>query len=718
MIPISEELRNLFMSGQRQVMRITTPGGGGADTVVYAVVDGTDTYPLSQLQLDGSEIYGTPNTRWHTWGSRNFFATGGFTLTEADIVQGGLTIDSYSMSTNRVEIGAAVASELTLHLTNPSGAFDDVYFEGVELHVELGVKDWSTDDEIQWMSLGFFVVDDEPESLQSIELTALDRMTFFDVRVDWDKFTFPVTLKDLVERSCEICDVPLLTNMASLPNAGYIISKAPAVDCDYRNIIQWAAFLTATCAMIDENGNLVFRWYEQTNIQLTTSNRYSHRLARDDVNVTGLRYTNDDGSEYLCGTDDYTVDFAGCAILVNTPEVALLNVWNAIKDFTYRPFEAVIKSAPFLQPLDMIEYVEADGTTHDCIVSAITFTGNQSTPLSGKGESNASAARAKQSAFTREQSARVDDASKHATDYLASDDHGLMIVDMSDGTVYTPSSVPEGVKNTYIDSDSFDVRDGTKTLASFGETSTIGNTEDGLTVEIKPGEFNIFDGDTVAIAKFRSRNIYDGRAFVTVSITNTDGVQTVFYSTYVISEIVGCSVISTGEPYEIPTKVEGSDYAFKFQTAPTEPVRVQLYTYETIYDICIGTRTSNYSNRSISVGYNNSPYGAEAVLIGANNESYTNYALGFGHNLEIDMTGPRGVELAQTVVGRYNVQKSGDDAAFIIGTGNRFARKNAVEITPDDDILIHLDTNAAGTTTDGELVAALTALGWLNDVTE
>lgn len=72
---------------------------------------------------------------------------------------------------------------------------------------------------------------------------------------------------------------------------------------------------------------------------------------------------------------------------------------------------------------------------------------------------------------------QAQEARKEANNYLSSDNTGIMVADMTDGTFYTPSTVPAGTKNTFIDNDSFDVRDGQTVLASFGESSQIGRSE-------------------------------------------------------------------------------------------------------------------------------------------------------------------------------------------------------------------------------------------------
>ena len=70
--------------------------------------------------------------------------------------------------------------------------------------------------------------------------------------------------------------------------------------------------------------------------------------------------------------------------------------------------------------------------------------------------------------------ADINEAKKTANNYLSADNTGIMVADMTDGNTYTPGTVPSGTKNTFIDEDSFQVRDGQETLASFGETSQIG----------------------------------------------------------------------------------------------------------------------------------------------------------------------------------------------------------------------------------------------------
>ena len=63
------------------------------------------------------------------------------TITEADIKDGGLLLNRYCASGERIEVGSAIAGELSLQLNNKDGKFNSVKFEGAELYVTMGVKD-------------------------------------------------------------------------------------------------------------------------------------------------------------------------------------------------------------------------------------------------------------------------------------------------------------------------------------------------------------------------------------------------------------------------------------------------------------------------------------------------------------------------------------------------------------------------------------------------
>lgn len=341
MYPVTEEIENHFQFGGRQLTRITFRNG---------------------------------QTTLH--------------LTESDIIQGGLTIDRYSMTGNKIELGSGISSELTLKLRNYEGTFDEVNFEGAELFVEIGVKDWSNPDSaVTYIPCGYFIIDEPPRTLATISISALDRMCKFAHWVDMNLLAFPITIENLVKAVCQICGVTLKTDLTAFPNYNWVVeSTFTGEGVTYQSIIQWCAYVLGACAYVDYDGELVFAWYQNTGFEISPSNRYNSDLLENDIQITGLLYTNEQNQEYLFGTKDYAIENQCNILLQNNISEALTPIWNVVQNFRYRPFTANIKPAPFLYPLDGVIFVDKNGNRVNSCITHITYTLNGACTVSAQGE--------------------------------------------------------------------------------------------------------------------------------------------------------------------------------------------------------------------------------------------------------------------------------------------------------------------------------------------
>lgn len=332
-----------------------------------------------------------------------------FTITDADIIQGGLKIDRYCVTNSKIEVGSAVASELSLKLRNYDGKFNDVSFEGAVLNVKIGIKlssvldgatlgkgilgrmilgSASSDQDVAYVPCGLFIVDTPPRKLSTINISALDYMVLLDREVNASALSFPVHVDALIQKICSICNVTLATDVSVLPNHYFSIGGLPDTNqkLTYRQLLQWCAQLTGTCAFMDGSGRLVLKWYEQTGVTITASERYASDMLENDITITGFTCDDGKGNTYLSGTADYTLDLSDCGFLTNAYEGVLKELQTARGGFAYRPYSATIKSAPYLFPLDMIRYKDKDGVVHDTIVTNVTLALNCNTAISGAGE--------------------------------------------------------------------------------------------------------------------------------------------------------------------------------------------------------------------------------------------------------------------------------------------------------------------------------------------
>ena len=354
-----------------------------------------------------------------------------FTITESDIIQGGLKIDRYCVTNSKIEVGSAVASELSLKLRNYDGKFNDVSFEGAVLNVKIGIKlssvlesatlgkgilrrmilgSASSDQDVAYVPCGLFIVDTPPRKLSTISISALDYMVLFDREVNASALSFPIHVDALIQKICSICNVTLATDVSVLPNHYFSIGGLPDTNqtLTYRQLLQWCAQLTGTCAFMDGSGRLVLKWYEQTGVTITASERYSSDMLENDITITGFTCDDGKGNTYLSGTANYTLDLSDCGFLTNAYEGVLKELQTARGGFAYRPYSATIKSAPYLFPLDMIRYKDKDGVVHDTIVTNVTLALNCNTAISGAGETITSSSYAQSTSGVTSQQAATD----------------------------------------------------------------------------------------------------------------------------------------------------------------------------------------------------------------------------------------------------------------------------------------------------------------------
>ena len=409
-----------------------------------------------------------------------------FTLSSSDITNGGFSVDRYSVTGDKLEIGSVVSAECDITLDNKDGRFDNVVFEGAELVVKIGIKDWddSTAD-MHYVPLGVFIVDAPPRALNTISITSLDRMASFDRTVSdadlAELFYNAPTIAELLIRLCNKCAVSLATTPSTLLNSDYIVTEKPTDEnLTYRQILKWICEITGTCGYMDWDGKFRLEWYNnQSDITITPSIRYSSDVAENDITLSGIEVDVTDNEVYQTSpfTDDYAIAISDNSLISNGESVA--SGLSQRVGLTYRPFAAKIKSAPYLYPMDVVAFqtkvpdgdtidTESDAvlttedgvklTTEDyseskrvtTILTNVNYTLNGATDISAKGETQARGGYAAQGSLTSQQKLIIKKQQKQidktaydlstqekATDYLnnaAAMSLGLFHTEVTDGT--------------------------------------------------------------------------------------------------------------------------------------------------------------------------------------------------------------------------------------------------------------------------------------------
>lgn len=345
-------------------------------------------YPLSQqgrdafraMNVQTVSIAVTPTT-----GSN-------FTITEANIRQGGLTIDRFSASGQTLEVGACTAAELSLTLDNTDGTFDGVVFEGAQMVVTVSCNDGVNTYSVP---MGYFTVDEVPKVRNTISITALDRMVQFDKDIVKTDFTFPMDVETLVTQLCSDCNVTLSSSvdLSTMINHAVVLTEPQGDSYTYRQWLIWCCQIMGVCGYMDWDGELRLEWYHTDDVTedpglLTGSVRFSSDYEEGAISLTGLQTTGADGETVLVGAEGYVLDISANEFLsAADPGAVMVDTFNAMTSTDYVPFTATALPMPWAWPLDKVWYYYiGDNVNH--FVSYLTnvnFKLNTKTSLQSKG---------------------------------------------------------------------------------------------------------------------------------------------------------------------------------------------------------------------------------------------------------------------------------------------------------------------------------------------
>lgn len=334
--------------------------------------------------------------------------------------------------------------------------------------------------------------------------------------------------------------------------------------------------------------------------------------------------------------------------------------------------------------------------------------------------------------------AMANNARKEAINYLSRDDSGIMVARMTDENRYTPSNVPPGVKNTYIDEDSFQVRDGTTVLASFGEESQIG----------KDGQANLqLDDESVSIHDKRGVEVFSASATANMHVVVGE-YRDVNRSVTLTPRNLEAFTISRLYPVDLPAWDTGVGPCFCFYegtlnyndgtsqdisgvaefsrgtdstvTAFSGDGCAVTISYDMVsaveehIDVSVGNTSNPEAETYVSSFvvtiprvYFGSGIQSPAFSLGVRYGDPGSYSCIVGNGL----TAEHDYQLA---CGQYNEES--EDYAFMVGNGTpETGESNALAVTWDGNQLMALDETAT-TGTDAELYNAITALGWESEV--
>ena len=305
------------------------------------------------------------------------------TITNANIIQGGMSVNRYVSTGESVAVGSCVAAELSLTLNNRDGSWNSFSFDGKEAYVEVGV--YTSSSTITYIPFGYFIIDEVKFDRNTVTLTALDRLVRFDGAIDETQFTFPYTLKTLLARLCAICGVTLGTT-GNFTNYSYYVAALPSEAKTYRDVLRWICELSGTNGYIKYDGKLYIEWYSTTSgFTITTANRTQSEVDENTFSLTGVTLIQDE-TRYTAGTSTRPIIIQDNPLVSTNPQTLVNNLNTKLNGFSWCPFNAVILPAPHLFPMDRCTFTKKDGTNVAVSITGVTYKLNGNTSIAGSGD--------------------------------------------------------------------------------------------------------------------------------------------------------------------------------------------------------------------------------------------------------------------------------------------------------------------------------------------
>ena len=318
---------------------------------------------------------------------------GTLALSNKDIVSGSLIVNESTQSGNDFTIGGTVGSDLSLEILNKP-EYDNYDFVGATIIVNIGLelksglgltynqlKDYTYEElkqytygdiggVFEYVPLGVFNIDDVGKQRNTIKIKAIDNMIKFDKPYSLSSLTYPATLYQIYVDACDVCDVQVGT--VSFANMDYIVTDKPADDTTFRAIIGYIAELGGCFAKCNRNGALEIRWYKDSGLTISGTNRYNFVPRDDTVQIKGIMVNVDD-TTYLTGTDDYAVDLSDNPLLTGDYETILPNILDKVGGTTFTPYESSWQGNPAIEAGDMITQIDKYGKEYKTLVTHSTY---------------------------------------------------------------------------------------------------------------------------------------------------------------------------------------------------------------------------------------------------------------------------------------------------------------------------------------------------------
>lgn len=280
-------------------------------------------------------------------------------------------IEESILTDEEFKFGSATASSFDLTLTNMDESLTARSFEGKEVQIEIGVQLDKFKKPFEYVSMGFFIVEEASKEKNTIQLSGFDKMILFE-KPYVTELTYPATLKQIFIEICTQAGVPF--ESASFINDDYVVRNKPELEAvTLRVALEYVSELACGFARINRRNRLEIVTLQESPLIIDQSNYYQMNLSEYEYGPIDYVAINNEGIVEDIGNGDNILEIHENIFTYNPNEQLLLNIFNAVRNFKFKPFTSTWQGNPLTAPGDVIEVAYKENETYQSFIAKQKF---------------------------------------------------------------------------------------------------------------------------------------------------------------------------------------------------------------------------------------------------------------------------------------------------------------------------------------------------------
>lgn len=329
------------------------------------------------------------------------------TYSDSEIIS--INFDENLFMESEFSIGSAIMSSVEVELKNTQDIIDN-FIDGTEFEIKIGIE--TVSDTFEFVSLGFFIIEDIDKNTFSIKIYANDRMIKFEK--DYiTNLSFPASIKDITLDIAKKAGIELKTT--SFINSDYLVSIKPDLtDITLRKALMYIAELAGGYARISRDGYLEIFNIDvsvENNFNYSSESLYTDEIINDELSnydyntVTGDNLITFSNKAFtISKIDKVIVEIAGIKeelgdgeniyyivdnLFCQNPAAVISNIYDVLSKISYVPYDIKLQGNPALQSGDSIT-ISNNGTLINTLITSrtLSYAGGLTEQYKAIGKSN------------------------------------------------------------------------------------------------------------------------------------------------------------------------------------------------------------------------------------------------------------------------------------------------------------------------------------------